>query len=62
KEMRRESANDIGARSVKAAIKPDIKLQPTGQHQNNGSLANGMRSYKLLYERCFHFNHMKRRN
>ncbi|MDE9492567.1 hypothetical protein KKJ09_02870, partial [Xenorhabdus bovienii] len=45
KEMRRESANDIGARSVKAAIKPDIKLQPTDQHQNNGSLANGMRSY-----------------
>ncbi len=46
-EIRRESANDIGARSVKAAIKPDIKLQPTRQSQNNGSLANGMRSYKI---------------
>ncbi|NHB94794.1 oxidoreductase, partial [Photorhabdus cinerea] len=45
KEIRRESANDIGARSCQAAIKPDIKLQPTSQCQNNGSLANGMRSY-----------------
>ncbi|ECQ0196655.1 oxidoreductase, partial [Salmonella enterica] len=29
REMRRESANYIGARSYQAAIKPDIKLQPT---------------------------------
>ncbi|EAA4684284.1 hypothetical protein DPK35_24960 [Salmonella enterica subsp. enterica] len=30
-----------------AAIKPDIKLQPIRQCQNNGCLANGMCSYKL---------------
>lgn len=31
-----------------AAIKPDIKLQPTRQCQNNGCLANGMCSYKFI--------------
>lgn len=32
-----------------AAKKPDIKLQPTRQCQSNGCLANGMRSYKILW-------------
>ncbi|MCW8114299.1 hypothetical protein OQA87_22500, partial [Yersinia intermedia] len=35
-----------------AAKKPDIKLQPTRQSQNNGCLANGMRSYNvIMYQR-----------
>ncbi len=45
--IRSESANYIGARSVTAAIKPDIKQAATYPScQNNGCLANGMRSYK----------------
>lgn len=33
-----------------AAIKADIKLQPIRQCQSNGCLANGMCSYKALYD------------
>ena len=48
-EMRRESANYIGARSFRAAIKPDIKLQPTVDVRTMDAFANGMRSYKILF-------------
>ncbi|EFD1063281.1 oxidoreductase, partial [Escherichia coli] len=44
-EMRRESANYIGARSFRAAIKPEIKLQPTVDVRTMDAFANGMRSY-----------------
>ncbi|OTC58128.1 hypothetical protein AW081_16125, partial [Escherichia coli] len=45
----RESANYIGARSFRAAIKPDIKLQPTVDVRTMDAFANGMRSYKRLW-------------
>ncbi|WP_214293586.1 hypothetical protein, partial [Escherichia coli] len=45
----RESANYIGARSFRAAIKPDIKLQPTVDVRTMDAFANGMRSYKIHY-------------
>ncbi|WP_214291489.1 hypothetical protein, partial [Escherichia coli] len=47
----RESANYIGARSFRAAIKPDIKLQPTVDVRTMDAFANGMRSYNI-YEVC----------
>uniref|UniRef100_UPI001BC83ED8 hypothetical protein n=1 Tax=Escherichia coli TaxID=562 RepID=UPI001BC83ED8 len=38
---RGESANYIGARSVTAAIKPDIKLQPTRHVKTMDALQTG---------------------
>ncbi|WP_205704010.1 hypothetical protein, partial [Escherichia coli] len=46
----RESANYIGARSFRAAIKPDIKLQPTVDVRTMDAFANGMRSYNRLWQ------------
>lgn len=39
--IRGESANYIGARSVTAAIKPDIKLQPTRHVKTMDALQTG---------------------
>ncbi|KEO21996.1 hypothetical protein AC77_3981 [Escherichia coli 5-366-08_S4_C1] len=44
--IRGESANYIGARSVTAAIKPDIKLQPTRHVKTMDALQTG----------CVHIN------
>ncbi|HAH5001865.1 TPA: oxidoreductase, partial [Escherichia coli] len=40
--MRCESANYIGASSFMAAIKPDIKLQPTVNVKTMEAVQNGM--------------------
>ncbi|WP_216078957.1 hypothetical protein, partial [Shigella sonnei] len=45
--IRGESANYIGARSVTAAIKPDIKLQPTRHVKTMDALQTG----------CVHINY-----
>ncbi|MCD3982055.1 hypothetical protein KX485_16030, partial [Escherichia coli] len=52
----RESANYIGARSFRAAIKPDIKLQPTVDVRTMDAFANGMRSYKPIIKIIAHKN------
>ncbi|WP_214284522.1 hypothetical protein, partial [Escherichia coli] len=47
-----ESANYIGARSVTAAIKPDIKLQPTRHVKTMDALQTG----------CVHINYIGARS
>ncbi|WP_212739263.1 hypothetical protein, partial [Escherichia coli] len=48
---RGESANYIGARSVTAAIKPDIKLQPTRHVKTMDALQTGCVHIKTVSKR-----------
>ncbi|HFG8381734.1 TPA: tyrosine-type recombinase/integrase, partial [Shigella sonnei] len=54
-----ESANYIGARSVTAAIKPDIKLQPTRHVKTMDALQTGcvhIKTMDALQTGCVHIN------